>query len=109
MIRHLNDAQPASGGPRPNEHWLWQLPMAVIFAGIYYVAWWLRFDGQLQPTQLSHFVVTLPCVVIVELGVFRWFRIFSEISKGHKETYIHNINNALEFFIWSWHFFLDWD
>jgi FlaA1/EpsC-like NDP-sugar epimerase len=48
--------------------------LALLFAGVYYVAWWLRFEGNVQSQHLANMRYTLPCVVIVEVAVFCWFR-----------------------------------
>ena len=48
--------------------------LALLFAGVYYVAWWLRFEGNLRSQHLDNMRYTLPCVVLVEIVVFCWFR-----------------------------------
>ncbi len=46
-----------------------------LFVLIYYLAYWLRFEGQLGAMQLNGFTQTVLWIVIVKVAVFSWFRI----------------------------------
>ncbi len=47
-----------------------------VFVGVYYLSYWLRFEGQLGPTELNRFWGTAVWVVAVKLMLFGWFRIY---------------------------------
>jgi FlaA1/EpsC-like NDP-sugar epimerase len=46
-----------------------------VFAGIYYAAYWLRFEGQLGPEETATFLCTVGWIVWLKLCLFAWFRI----------------------------------
>jgi FlaA1/EpsC-like NDP-sugar epimerase len=46
-----------------------------VFAGVYYLAYWLRFEGQLGPAEWARFSSTVGYVVLFKLLAFSWFRI----------------------------------
>ncbi len=46
-----------------------------VFIGVYYLSYWLRFEGQLGPTELNRFWGTAVWMVALKLMVFAWFRI----------------------------------
>lgn len=59
--------------------WLaWLLP---IFAGIYYLSYWLRFEGQLGPNEWRNFRAMVVWVVLIKLVLFGWFRIHQGWSR----------------------------
>jgi len=47
-----------------------------VYIGIYYLAFWLRFDGDIGRLQCELFTITLPLVVMVKCGCFGWFRVY---------------------------------
>ena len=47
-----------------------------VFAGIYYLAYWLRFDGDLPPNQLQLFGSTLGLILLIKCVLFGWFRVY---------------------------------
>ena len=49
------------------------LPM---FVGIYYLAYWLRFDGVIDPGHWEVFLATLPSVLIIKCLTFNWLRVY---------------------------------
>ena len=46
-----------------------------LFVLTYYLAYWLRFEGQLGAMQLNWFTHTVLWIVIVKVAVFAWFRV----------------------------------
>lgn len=46
-----------------------------VLAGIYYLAYWLRYEGQLGPTGWARFSSTVAYVILVKFVLFGWFRI----------------------------------
>jgi FlaA1/EpsC-like NDP-sugar epimerase len=46
-----------------------------VFAGIYYAAFWLRFEGQLGPEEVQQYVSTVGWIVWIKLCLFVRFRI----------------------------------
>jgi len=49
--------------------------LAPVFVLVYYLSFWLRFEGQLGPGQMREFAATVVWVVLIKLTVFAWFRI----------------------------------
>jgi FlaA1/EpsC-like NDP-sugar epimerase len=47
-----------------------------VFAGIYYLAYWLRFDGDIRPEHWMVFLATLSPVLTVKCLAFNWFRVY---------------------------------
>lgn len=47
-----------------------------VFAGVYYLSYWLRYEGQLGPKDLARFTSTVAVVVAIKLAMFAWFRIY---------------------------------
>ena len=47
-----------------------------VFAGLYWLAYWLRFDGALDPHSLASFQTTLWLVVLIKTLTFAWFRVY---------------------------------
>jgi len=47
-----------------------------LFVAVHYLAFWLRFEGQLRPSELKGLAITLPWVISVKLIVFMWFRVY---------------------------------
>ncbi|MBN2475478.1 MAG: polysaccharide biosynthesis protein [Pirellulales bacterium] len=45
------------------------------FVAIYYISFWLRFEGRLGPTEQREFLLTVGWVVLTKLSMFAWFRI----------------------------------
>ncbi len=50
--------------------------LAPVFLGVYYLAYWLRFEGQIGPEDHLRFTSTVGLVVLVKLAVFTWFGIY---------------------------------
>jgi len=50
--------------------------LAPVFVGIYYLSYWLRFEGQLAPEVWQRFASTIAYVVLIKLLLFGWFRIY---------------------------------
>jgi len=48
------------------------MPMFVV---IYYLSYWLRFEGRLGPTEWREFSLTVGWIVLVKLVIFAWFRV----------------------------------
>ena len=46
-----------------------------VFVAIYYLSFWLRFEGQLGPGEWREFSLTVAWVVLIKLVMFGWFRI----------------------------------
>ncbi len=46
-----------------------------LFVLTYYLAYWLRFEGQLGAMQLSWFTRTVFWIVMVKVAMFAWFRV----------------------------------
>lgn len=46
-----------------------------VFVAIYYLSYWLRFEGQLGPVERREFSVTVVWVILIKLMMFGWFRI----------------------------------
>ena len=46
-----------------------------VFAGVYYAAFWLRFEGQLGPEEVQQYVSTVGWIVWIKLCLFVRFRI----------------------------------
>jgi len=46
-----------------------------VFVGIYYLSFWLRFEGRLGSTEWREFALTVGWVVLAKLAMFGWFRI----------------------------------
>lgn len=46
-----------------------------VFVGTYFLAYWLRFDGQIGPYQLGLYYGTVTWVVLLKLALFGWFGI----------------------------------
>lgn len=46
-----------------------------VFVAIYYLGYWLRFEGQLGAVELRKFSLTVTWVVLLKLAMFAWFRI----------------------------------
>ena len=47
-----------------------------VFVGVYYLSYWLRFEGQLGPVELNRFWGTIVWVLAIKLLLFGWFRIY---------------------------------
>jgi len=47
-----------------------------LFAGIYWMSYWVRFEGQMDFTVLELFQMTAWWVVLIKLALFGWFRIW---------------------------------
>ncbi|OHB84701.1 MAG: hypothetical protein A2V98_13315, partial [Planctomycetes bacterium RBG_16_64_12] len=47
-----------------------------LFAASYYLSYWLRFEGQLGPAEMQKFSSTVAYVVLIQLALFGWFRIY---------------------------------
>ena len=47
-----------------------------IYASVYYLAYWLRFDGQLDVFHRNLFQATIVPVVLVKCLAFGWFRVY---------------------------------
>jgi FlaA1/EpsC-like NDP-sugar epimerase len=47
-----------------------------VFAGIYYLAYWLRFDGDIEPEYRLVFLATLTPVLTLKCLAFNWFRVY---------------------------------
>jgi len=47
-----------------------------IFAGAYYLSYWLRFEGQLGALGAQAFSSTIVYVVLIKLALFGWFRVY---------------------------------
>ena len=61
-------------GRQPKQVWLSLPVLCLVFSIAYFAAWWIRFEGILLPTHIDHLRMTLPYVVLVQLGTFCWFR-----------------------------------
>lgn len=59
--------------------WLATLPP--IFAGIFYLSYWLRFEGQLSAAEWRNFQSLVLWVVLVKAALFGWFRIHQGWSR----------------------------
>jgi len=46
-----------------------------VFVAIYYLSYWLRFEGQLDPEYVRGFLTTVAWVVLVKAALFGWFRV----------------------------------
>lgn len=51
------------------------LLLAPVFIGVHCLAYWLRFEGNWDPSIRSTLLITLSWVVVIKLVVFAWFRI----------------------------------
>jgi len=49
--------------------------LAPVLAVIYYLSFWLRFEGRLGEVEQREFLQTVAWVVLVKLATFAWFRI----------------------------------
>ncbi|MCA9189931.1 MAG: hypothetical protein KDA99_30110, partial [Planctomycetales bacterium] len=54
---------------------------AVLCVAIYYVAYWMRFEGQISVTQMRLFFSTVAFIVALKLCVFWLFRVFANWGK----------------------------
>ncbi len=57
--------------------WRQFLSMAALvpmFAGTYYFAYWLRFEGLIEPRDIGNFYATVVWVICLKLLTFAWFR-----------------------------------
>ena len=52
-----------------------------VFAAIYYLAFWLRYDGELGPRQLDLCARSLPMVLAIKCAMFAWFRVYQAWSR----------------------------
>lgn len=52
----------------------WLTLMAPIFGGIFYLAYWVRFDGEIPPANWASFQRMWLWVILIKLGVFGGFR-----------------------------------
>ena len=50
---------------------LYSVPLIPVFAGLYYAAYWLRFEGTLGPSELAAVSAAIGWVVLIKLVVFR--------------------------------------
>jgi len=46
-----------------------------VFVGVYYLAYWLRFEGQMGAAEWARFSSTVGYVVLFKLAAFAWFRV----------------------------------
>ncbi len=46
-----------------------------VFAAIYYLSYWVRFEGRLGPVEVQEFTQTVVWVVLIKLTIFGWFQI----------------------------------
>jgi FlaA1/EpsC-like NDP-sugar epimerase len=73
-------AQPAAPGPHTRirqirRSLLCTATLLPVFVAIYYLSFWLRFEGQLGPVERREFLLTVAWVVLIKLLMFAWFRI----------------------------------
>jgi len=60
---------------------LFMLGMTPVLSAIYFLSYWLRFEGQFEYSHYRSFAMTLPWVVAIKLVVFVWFRIHQSWSR----------------------------
>jgi FlaA1/EpsC-like NDP-sugar epimerase len=60
---------------RQHLHLLAAAALLPVFAGIYYLDFWLRFEGDLRGAELDCFAATVSWVVLVKLGWFAGLRV----------------------------------
>jgi len=68
-------AEPISRVRRIRRPILCMATLLPVFVAVYYVGYWLRFEGQLGSEQLQWFSATVAWVVAIKLFTFGWFRI----------------------------------
>ena len=56
-------------------HLLWLATLPPLFAGIYYLSYWLRFEGQLGPDEWKSLSSMVVWVALIKVVLFGWFRI----------------------------------
>ena len=56
-------------------HLLWLATLPPLFAGIYYLSYWLRFEGQLGADEWKSLSSMVVWVVLIKVVLFGWFRI----------------------------------
>jgi FlaA1/EpsC-like NDP-sugar epimerase len=61
--------------------WAIVLVSLPLFAAIHGASYWLRFEGQLGPTELSLLTSTLLPAVVLKAIVFTWFRVYNGWSR----------------------------
>ncbi|HYW80571.1 MAG TPA: hypothetical protein VE890_13390, partial [Thermoguttaceae bacterium] len=49
--------------------------LAPVFAAIYYLSYWVRFEGRLGSVEIREFTQTVIWVVLIKLTIFGWFQI----------------------------------
>ncbi len=71
--------QPADSAPPPWYHVRSQFLVSglfvAVFWGVYYLSYWLRFEGGVSPTEGARFAMTAGWLVAVKLIVFMGFRV----------------------------------
>ena len=63
---------------RTRQPLLWLAILPPLLAGVYYLSYWLRFEGQLGPDEWKGFASMVVWVVLIKLVVFGWFRIHQD-------------------------------
>lgn len=58
------------------------LALALVFAATYYVSYWLRFEGQIPPKEISRLLSTVGWVICIKLAFFIRFRVGSGWSRS---------------------------
>ncbi len=83
-----------------------------LFVLIYYLSFWLRFEGRLTAVELREFSLTVAWVVLIKLILFGWFRIHR--SWGRFVTFydlvalVQAATSSLLATILIYRFFLSW-
>ena len=57
------------------------LALIPVFAAIYFLAFWLRYEGELGSPQINLFVRSLPMLLGIKCAVFAWFRVYQAWSR----------------------------
>lgn len=60
---------------------MWATALLPVFVASYYIAYCLRFEGQLEPGELRRFTATVAYVVLFKLLLFGWFGIYQSWTR----------------------------
>ncbi len=75
---------------------LWKLSTLIAipcFVAVYFGAFWLRFDGELQGLAWQLFLSTVGWMVVVKIGCFAWFEVF----RGWNRFFtLHDLTNVVK-------------
>jgi FlaA1/EpsC-like NDP-sugar epimerase len=51
------------------------IALSPVFIVVYFLSYWLRFEGQLAPRYFDAFLATVGWIILVKVAMFAWFRV----------------------------------